>query len=102
MTLQSANSSFNSTLGVIPNLPFDFGGGVVLPLHIHVVEQAPYEVLLGRPFDALTKSVIENYDNGRQMLTLKDPNTGQTVSLPTYAHSDSPSSTRDQKKVFHE
>ena len=49
---------------------------------INVIDSNAYEVLLGRPFDVLTESVIANED---QTITIHDPNTGQHVTVPTLA-----------------
>lgn len=80
--MQSANNTINHTLGVIRSLTFEFDG-VVLPLQVHVVENAPFEVLLGRPFFALSKCNTKDYIQGEQQVTLTDPNTGQIVTVPT-------------------
>jgi hypothetical protein len=50
---------------------------------------------LGRPFDILTESVIRNYATEEQTITIKDPNTGKKLTIPTL-----PRSTRMLAKVF--
>jgi len=43
---------------------------------------------LGRPFDIPTKSQVQNSSNGRQTLTLTDPNSGAKIMLLTYPKRD--------------
>ncbi|PBL01896.1 hypothetical protein ARMGADRAFT_861228, partial [Armillaria gallica] len=82
ISLQSANNESDWSEGICHNVPFDFGGLEVL-LQVHVVKNAAYDILLGRPFSILTESKIDNRFNGDQLVTLTDPNTGKTVTLPT-------------------
>jgi len=49
MIMESANNTRNPTLGVVQNVRLSFGP-ITLTLHIQVVDYAPFEVLLGRPF----------------------------------------------------
>ena len=52
-------------------------------MQVHVIRDPAYDVLLGRPFDVLTESVIRNYRNEAQTITICDPNTSRTVTIPT-------------------
>lgn len=81
-TMQSANRGLNSTMGVIPDVSFEIGD-VVLHTPVHVVEDAPYEVLLGRPFFALGSITTQDYRNGDQFLTIRDPATGVKITVPS-------------------
>ncbi len=83
ISLQSANNESDWSEGICHNVPFDFGGLEVL-LQVHVVKNAAYDILLGRPFSILTESKIDNRFNGDQLVTLTDPNSGKTVTLPTH------------------
>jgi hypothetical protein len=84
MTMESANRSKDSTLGVLENLRFDFGSGEML-FQVQVVEKAPYEILLGRPFFAHTSCKTDDFINGDQHLTLSDPNSGKEIKTVTRA-----------------
>jgi hypothetical protein len=42
-----------------------------------------YHILLGRPFNVLTESIIKNYANSDQTITICDPNTGKVTTIPT-------------------
>ncbi|PSS37205.1 hypothetical protein PHLCEN_2v952 [Hermanssonia centrifuga] len=80
--MQAANNAKDLTLGRVKNLPFHFGD-VTLPLQVHIVRNAPYEVLLGRPFFMLASSQTLDYPDGTQWLVLTDPNTKEQVKIPT-------------------
>lgn len=80
--MQSANGTLNSSLGLVRNVAFLFGD-ITLYLQVHVIHQSVYNILLGRPFDMLTQSVICNYENQDQTITIHDPNMGKTMTIPT-------------------
>nr|GAT45998.1 predicted protein [Mycena chlorophos] len=82
LQMQSANGSVNASLGLARNVPFRIGD-ITLYLQVHVVHNPPYDVLLGRPFDVLTESVVRNYSDEKQTITICDPNTGQVATVPT-------------------
>ena len=50
---------------------------------LHVIWEAAYDVLLGRPFDVLTESLIRNYEDENQTITIWDPNSGKIVTILT-------------------
>ena len=52
-------------------------------LQIHVIADAPYDVLLGRPFDVLTSSSVQTNYDGSQTITLFDPNSDLETTIPT-------------------
>ena len=81
--MQSANNTLEKTLGLAKNVPFLFGT-ITVYLQVHVVGNAAYKVLLGRPFDIITESVVKNARDGSQSLTLTDPNTGKRCVMHTH------------------
>ena len=81
--MQSANNTLEKTLGLAKNVPFLFGT-ITVYLQVHVVENAAYKVLLGRPFDIVTESIVKNAKDGSQSLTLTDPNTGERCVMHTH------------------
>ncbi|KXN87764.1 hypothetical protein AN958_08148 [Leucoagaricus sp. SymC.cos] len=83
INMQSANGQITKTCGLAKNVPFNFGN-VTIHLQVHVMEQAPYRVLLGRPFNVITESQIVNSTEGHQFISITDPNTGECTSLSTY------------------
>ncbi|KXN84442.1 hypothetical protein AN958_12607, partial [Leucoagaricus sp. SymC.cos] len=83
INMQSANGQIMKTCGLAKNIPFNFGN-VTIHLQVHVMELAPYRVLLGRPFNVITESQIANSTEGHQFISITDPNTGEHASLSTY------------------
>lgn len=82
LTMQSANGELDCSLGLARNVPFRIGD-ITLYVQIHVIRSPAYDILLGRPFDILTESIIRNFANEDQMLTIHDPNTGKRATIPT-------------------
>lgn len=80
--MQSANGQLEKSMGMARNVPFRWGELKVY-LQVHVIRNPAYKVLLGRPFDLLTKSRTD-HDGGNQLLTLTDPNTERSWTVPTY------------------
>jgi len=89
INMQSANGQISRTCGLAKNVPFSFGE-VTVYLQVHVVDNPPYKILLGRPFDVLTESRITNSAEGTQMIVITDPNTKHRATLPTYAKGQLP------------
>ena len=84
--MQSANGEVNRSLGLARNVPFRIGP-ITVYLQAHVVQTPAYDILLGRPFDILTQSVVRNFANEDQTITIRDPNTDQRVTIPTHPKS---------------
>jgi hypothetical protein len=87
--MESANKGLEQTLGLAKNVPLIFGQ-IVIYLQVHIIREPAYKVLLGRPFDSITESLVKNNKYGGQTLTLTDPNTGRTVSMNTYERGKRP------------
>lgn len=83
ITMESANSQHDTTTGLIEDLKFNIGG-LEIYLKVHVVENAPFEILMGRPFFRLTGCITKDYTTGDQDLTLTCPNTGRIITVPTF------------------
>ena len=67
------------------DVPFVIAGtDITLYLQMHVMRDAAYGVLLGRPFDTLANTIVENGAGGVHRLTLRCPNTGRVAVVPTY------------------
>lgn len=81
--MQSANKSLETTEGIAKNVPFRFADLTVY-LQVHIMKNPAYKVLLGRPFDLLTESVISTSKDGSQVITLTDPVTGARSTIPTF------------------
>ncbi|KXN90265.1 hypothetical protein AN958_04573 [Leucoagaricus sp. SymC.cos] len=83
INMQSMNRQIMKTCGLAKNIHFNFGN-ITIYLQVHVMEQAPYRVLLDRPFDVITKSRISNSTERYQFISITDPNTGEHTLLSTY------------------
>ena len=72
-------------------------------LQIHIIRDPAYQVLIGRPFDLLTKSRVETMEDGSQIVTITDPNTGKRCAIPTFDRGKYKrrSSSADQSNVEH-
>ena len=100
--MQSANKTVEETLGLARNVPFIFGS-ITVYLQVHVIMDPAYKVLLGRPFDVLTESMIQNYRDGGQTVVVTDPNTRKRCVLPTYERGKPPNilqSPVEERQVF--
>jgi hypothetical protein len=95
--MESANKTYENTLGLAKNVPFLFGT-ITAYLQVHVVENAAYKVLLGRPFDVVTESEVKNSRDGSQSVTLTDPNTGERCVMHTHERGKVPSVLQRQFK----
>lgn len=83
MTMESANGGLDRTLGLAKNVPCKISGISVF-FQIHIVRSPAYDMLIGRPFDVLTRSTVQNFGDGTQNVTLYDPNSSQVCTVPTY------------------
>ena len=99
--MESANGQSNTMMGMLPQIWFT-DGEINLYCMVQVVQEAPFECLIGRPFTALAQTVSREFQDGMAHLTLTDPNTGASITVPTQAqeslprkHSHDCSSTED-------
>ena len=93
--LTSANGSTDWSLGLARDVPFQFPN-VTVYLQVHVLPIASYDVLLGRPFDVVTSSHVQNYPDGQQTITLLCPNTNISTTIPTWSRGERNASQRRQ------
>jgi hypothetical protein len=83
LNMQSANGTTDWSKGLARNVPFAIGS-ITLYMQVHVIGSPAYDILLGRPFDILTESIVRNFANEDQTVTITDPNTGQRYTIPTF------------------
>lgn len=81
--MTSANGNSNRTLGLAHDTPFVIGG-LTLYFQVHIVREASYDILLGRPFDELTNSIVQNRTAGQVTITIQDPNSDRIAIVPTF------------------
>ncbi|KAF8219341.1 hypothetical protein L208DRAFT_1341241 [Tricholoma matsutake] len=58
--LQLANSGIDQSLVLAWNVPCEVGS-ITLYMQIHIIHDPAYDILLRRPFDVLTESMVKNY-----------------------------------------
>jgi len=82
LNMQSVNGTVDKSLGLARNTPCCIGD-ITLYLQIHVIHDPAYNILMGRPFNILTKRIVCNYANEDQTITIRDPNLGEVTTIPT-------------------
>jgi hypothetical protein len=86
LSMVSANRGIDQLLRLAHNISF-LVSDITLYLQVHILCLPTYNILLGHPFDILTQSVVCNYCNENQTITIKDPNSSKSATIPTVAHS---------------
>ena len=84
LSMVSANAGIDQTLGLARNVAF-IVGDITLYLQMHILRSPTYDILLGRPFVILTQSMVCNYRDENQTITICDSNTGKSATVPTVA-----------------
>jgi len=84
--MEGANGYTNWTLGCAEFLPMQVGS-VPFKLHVHVVERAPFCLLLGRPFSRQLLCCIEDLPNRKVKVSVRDPrDISRRVYVPSWPH----------------
>ena len=83
LCMQLANCEVDETLGLTHNVPI-LVRGITLYIQFHIICNLAYDVLLGRPFDILVESIVRNYSNEDQTITIHDPNSRRIAKVPTF------------------
>jgi hypothetical protein len=94
--LQSSNRTTARTLGLARNVPIRCGDGVTAYVQLHIVHNAAYKLLLGRPFLSVMSAQSHNHTDGSHKMTLSDPNTGRRVVVPSFAQGEVPTAWKDE------
>ena len=94
--MESASNHTEQTLGMARNTCFTIGG-LKFFLQVHIFENPPYRVLLGKPFETLARTVIQTYEDGSSEVVLTDPNTKRIAVVPTYKRGESPDELQKSK-----
>jgi len=95
MNMISVNATSNQTIGLIHDLKVTIGA-YNFYLQVQVIENASYEMLLGRPFLTLMEANTQHYANGDSHITLQDPNSKAIITLPTCAQGNA----QDKQTTF--
>ncbi|KAH9010333.1 hypothetical protein EDB84DRAFT_1226806, partial [Lactarius hengduanensis] len=72
LDMEGANGVVSKTLGCAENLTMRVGD-VTFAIHAHVVDRAPFRLLLGRPFHHLLLCRLEDHPDGRVEVSVRDP-----------------------------
>ena len=83
MKMEAANSETTFTIGVVEDYPIRLGK-VVIKLQLQVVKDAPFQVLLGRPFFDVTSSSEVSERGGHHTLLINNPNVGGRFKVVTH------------------
>ena len=86
LNMVSANGGVDQLLSLARNVPF-LVGDITLYLQVHILHSLAYDILLGWPFNILTQSVVRNYCDENQTITIHNLNTGKMVTVPTIQRS---------------
>ena len=86
INMENANGTMDRTLGLARNVHCKIGG-INLYFQIHILRNPAYDMLLGRPFDVLTRSTVQNFVDGNQTITIYDPNSSYVCTVPTFPRS---------------
>jgi hypothetical protein len=80
--MQFANGNIDQSLGLSCNVLFQIGP-IIFYLQVHIIRSPAYDVLLGCPFNVLIESIVRNFANKDQTITIHDPNSRKEVTVPT-------------------
>ena len=88
VTMESADGRKSETLGQVHNAVMCFNG-IRLPVKAQVMKNAPYQILLGQPFFALTSLRAQHYLNGDVEVRITDPTSDKELIIPTFSRGNS-------------
>jgi len=84
LAIKSANKIVASTLGVVNNLKIVVGGAVCY-VQAYVVDNAPFELILGLPFLSVAEAATKYFSDGSSSLCISPPGISTPISLSTRA-----------------
>ncbi|KAL5532964.1 hypothetical protein ACEPAF_4738 [Sanghuangporus sanghuang] len=82
ITVETADRQTSRSAGLIPRVRLTIGAFSIV-VQVQVVEKAPFQLLLGRPFFVHTRAQVIDEADGEQTLYLTHPDTNKTMSIPT-------------------
>lgn len=86
--MTTADGNNHWTLGFVPEAILSIGS-VKLSVPLQIVDNGDFDILLGRPFFALTQCVTRDRLDGSQTITIMDPETHDEYTIPTAVLTDS-------------
>jgi hypothetical protein len=82
MRMESSHGTVEKTIGVLKNYPIRVGSEEFY-MQIQVSDSLPCDVLLGRPFFMYSGATTTDHPDGSQEITLRNPNTGDEITVVT-------------------
>ena len=80
--MEGANGATSWTVGCAEYLPMQVAG-IEFQLHAHILKEAPFRILLGRPFKHALSSSLEDKPGGGTNLVICDPqNRSCCITVP--------------------
>ncbi|KAG6858856.1 hypothetical protein C0995_013428, partial [Termitomyces sp. Mi166 len=83
LNMQSANGAINQLRGLARNVPCTIAG-LTIYLQVHIISQPAYDILLGKPFNVLTRSIVRTLSAHETVITITDPNSGNSRTIATF------------------
>ncbi|KAN0119068.1 hypothetical protein V8E52_004515, partial [Russula decolorans] len=84
LQMEGANGATNWTLGCAEYLPMCIRD-ISFTVHAHVVERAPFRLLLGRPFQHALLCRIEDLPSGEVEVSLQNPvDPSHCITIPSH------------------
>ncbi|KAG6870621.1 hypothetical protein C0995_011673, partial [Termitomyces sp. Mi166 len=83
LNMQSTNGAIDQLRGLARNVPCTIAG-LTIYLQVHVISQPAYDILLGKPFDVLTRSIVRTLSAHETVITITDPNGGDSRTIATF------------------
>ncbi|KAG6871227.1 hypothetical protein C0995_007062 [Termitomyces sp. Mi166 len=83
LNMQSANGAIDQLQGLARNVPCTIAG-LTIYLQVHVISQPAYDILLGKPFDVLTCSIIRTLSTNETVIMITNPNGGDSHTIATF------------------
>jgi len=68
-----------------------------LYLQIHILENPPYKVLLGRLFETFATTTVKTKSDRATLVTIIDPNTKRQEMIPAHERGKGPEELQKQK-----
>jgi hypothetical protein len=82
MRMESSHGTIEKTIGVLKNYPIRVRSEDFY-MQIQVSDSLPCDILLGRPFFMYTGTTTSDHPDGSQEITLRNPNTGDEITVIT-------------------
>jgi len=96
VNMESVSNHLERTLGLARNVLFAIAGLKIF-LQVHILENPPYRVLLGRPFETFTSCISKTRPDGSSELVITDPNSKTVAIVPTYKRGCGPEELQKQR-----